>query len=265
MTTQKQIKSVLRSVLATEKDIALIGRDVYVTPIKKIARCISFEKLSNPDSFRLRWHVNHLFGKLHAADTIWGKWLQDSEKRYSWTWTSRSLEEDIFNVTTKVALPKLRRINTIEDYIGMVNFIDAGQPHRDVDFDASPSETEIREFSQKDYPTRFPSDRALILMALGRTEDAAAMCEEIPYFDVKNPGKNRFPLPHMNFFFDVLCPMLRENDRKKIILLLHSLEEEKIRFHKLEKFWSRIPFPLELMQENSGRSLPGQFSGKAVQ
>jgi hypothetical protein len=57
-------------------------------------------------------------------------------------------------------------------------------------------------------------------------------------------------LPDMGEEYDCitkeLCPLITKGDRSGIANLLHRCEEDSVRALKVEKFWERTPFPIEL-------------------
>ena len=43
-----------------------------------------------------------------------------------------------------------------------------------------------------------------------------------------------------------LCPLVAANDRAGLANLLHSYEAQSVKNLKIEKYWQRTPFPIEL-------------------
>jgi hypothetical protein len=43
-----------------------------------------------------------------------------------------------------------------------------------------------------------------------------------------------------------LCPLVASNDRAGLAKLLHSYEAQSVKNLKIEKFWERTPFPIEM-------------------
>ena len=91
--------------------------------------------------------------------------------------------------------------------------------------------------------------KLFVALARGDLEAARSICEYM-----KTDRAQRYYLPDMRERYDrvtqELCPLVAANDRPGLARLLHSYEVQSVKNLKVEKFWERTPFPIELSQQS---------------
>jgi hypothetical protein len=122
MTTAAQVKKMVQPLLARHGDLALVGRWIYVKPVHHFARAVLIDRMLNPEKFRPRWAVVHLFQARNFFPLNWGEWLynESSPTPGSWKITDANISQALTDQIERRALPKLRAINTLDDYLAFV-------------------------------------------------------------------------------------------------------------------------------------------------
>ena len=73
MTTIAQVKRVVQPLLQRNPDLALVGRDVIITPVHHILRGITLMRSINPELFIPAWAVIFLFEPSDSLSLNWGE------------------------------------------------------------------------------------------------------------------------------------------------------------------------------------------------
>jgi hypothetical protein len=81
-------------------------------------------------------------------------------------------------------------------------------------------------------------------IARGDLVAAEAICD---YLKTK-AGKSEYVYQEERYGRAVqeLCPLVAANDRAGLANLLHSYEAQSVKNLKIEKYWERTPFPIEM-------------------
>ncbi|MPZ37931.1 MAG: hypothetical protein GEU95_07675 [Rhizobiales bacterium] len=220
MTTIAQVKQVVQPLLQRNPDLALVGRRVIIKPIHHILRGISIGRSINPALFIPAWAVVFLFEPRDSLSLNWG------ERIYKVTWdvADPDLPTKMCEAIEEQALPLVRPIKTIDDFVGFAT----------------------KERFRDTYLDLYEHRKIFVDIARGDLESARSICE----YMATDRAKHRYlPLKmdeEYNRITKELCPLIAANDRPGLARLLHKYEEGSVRAMKLEKYWEPTPFPIEL-------------------
>ena len=228
MTTAAQVKKIVQPLLEQHSDLALVGRWIYVKPVHHFARAVLIDRMLNSENFRPRWAVVHLFEAQNFFPLDWGEWLYNelSPTPGSWKITDANISQALIDQIERHALPQLRAIKTLDDYLAFVA---------------------RHMFGPKLFD--WSHCRIIVDVALGDLEAARAISEQnIQRWsnwsddpDLDEDGKAKFRR------VGELCAKLAEDDRAGLARLLHEWEAYTVKNFKIEHLWEPTPFPLELM------------------
>jgi hypothetical protein len=210
VTTAAHVKQAMMPLLQRHSDLALIGRMLVITPVRNVLSFICVDRRSNPNIFVVDTAVTLSFLKLGHWPLSGGRLLYIHQRM----WDIRDLESiELLRQMIESALPELRRINSIDDYV----------THRTNDPENSW------------YFLRNIHLRAIAAVANGDLEQAHSLIEK----GLANGLLNRAPE-----YYD----LLRTRDRTALLNILREQQAFTIKSLKLEKYWQPTPFPLELQE-----------------
>ena len=222
MTTAAQVKKIVRPLLERHADLALVGRWIFVKPVHHFARAVLIGRMLNPDKFRPQWAVIHLFEAQKSFSLDWGEWLynESSESPGSWKITDLDISSALTDEIERRALPQLRTIQTLDDYLAFVS----RHMFRHQLFD-------------------WPQCKIIVDVALGDLEPARSICKENmhrwsvdqPHHDEDSKAKYRR--------LRELCARLAENDRAGLARLLHEWEAYTVGTSRSNTSGNRPRFP----------------------
>ena len=220
MTTVAQVKQVVQPLLQRNPDLVLVGRRVIIKPVRHILRGITLMRSINPSLFIPAWAVIFPFEPIDSFSLNWG------ERIYKVTWdvTNPDLPAKMCEAIEEQALPLLRPIETIDDFVGFA--------------------TEER-FCHT-YLDQYEHRKIFVDIARGDLDSARSICE---YMATDHAKRKYLPLKmdeEYNRITKELCPLIAKNDCAGLARLLHKYEEGSVRAMKLEKYWEPTPFPIEL-------------------
>lgn len=220
MTTIAQVKQVALPLLQRNPDLVLVGRRVLIKPIQHILRGISFGRSIAPNLFIPAWAVIFLFEPSDSLSLNWGERIY----KVAWDVANPDLPVKMCEAIEEQALPLLRPIKTINDFVGFAT----------------------KERFRDTYLDLYEHRKIFIDIARGDLDSARSICE---YMATDHAKRRYLPLK-MNEEYDritkELCPLIAVNDRFGLARLLHKYEESSVRAMKLEKYWEPTPFPIEL-------------------
>jgi hypothetical protein len=223
MTTAAQVKEVMQPLLRRNPDLALVGRRVVIKPVHHILRGISIGRSQDPGRFVPAWAVIFLFEPSDSLSLNWGERVYD---RLGSAWNVADhddLPAMMCKAIEKQALPLLRPIKTIDDFVGFAT----------------------KERFRNTYLDLYEHRKIFVDVARGDLDAARSICE---YMATDRAKRKYLPL-NMHEEYDritqELCPLIAANDRSGLARLLHSYEQGSVRAMKLEKFWEPTPFPIE--------------------
>jgi len=208
MTTAAQVKQVVGPLLKRNPDLALVGRLVVVKPVHHILRGIYIDWRSfNSKLFVPTWAANFLFQPNAYFHFFWGKRMHGA-----WGIDAPDLAEKLADAIERDALPTLRSIVTIDDFI---------------------------RFAHGAWPE---DHKPYVDVALGDFKAAQSMCD---FFAGLN-GHYGIRQEECENVVRELCPRIATNDRRGLAQVLHAYETASVKQLKFEKLWQPTPFPIEL-------------------
>lgn len=207
MTTAAQVKRVVGPLLKRNPDLALVKRLLVIKPVHHILRGISISHSYDPKCFVLTWSANFLFQPNAYFHFFWGKRMHGV-----WNIDIPELAEILADAIEREALPTLRSIVTIDDFVRFANgaWVEDHKPYVDA--------------------------------AIGDFEAAQSMCD---FFAGLN-GHYGIRQEESEHVVRDLCPRIAAHDRRGLAQLLHKHEAESVKRLMLEKLWEPTPFPIEL-------------------
>src|SRR5262245_14274471 len=207
MTTATQVKQLVQPLMHRNPDLALVGRLVVIRPVHHILRGIMIGRSLDPKSFVPNWSAIFLFEPNAHFHLFWGTRL-----RGRWDLGIPDLPIKLAETIEQEALPVLRQISTIDDFVGFADgaWVEDERPYVDI--------------------------------ARGDLAAAQSMCD---FFSSLN-GRYGIRQEECEKVVHELCPRIAANDRQGLARLLHEYEAESVKRLKLEKLWRSTPFPIEL-------------------
>ncbi len=219
MTTRSQIKNLVQPLLERNFDLALDGQWLHLKPVRHILKTILFDRTGIANCFCPRLAVMVLFEPGSTIDIKYGE-IFSGPHGYAWYWDDPGMPSNLLNVIESYALPFLRSIVTIDDFVTYTSFPD--------------------RFRNAELPG-FPYLTVPIDVARGDLEAARSTCEiwrdRLPRLGPRDPTVVNLK---------TLCPLLASNDVPALVRQLHAWEEYTVKQLKLEKIWERTPFPIEI-------------------
>jgi hypothetical protein len=230
MTTSRNLKQLLRPLLARRADIAFVGRTLFLQPLTHYLRGVEFKAsrfhtASQAISFPHQLYNGQGVPDFGSSDgykyQMAKGWEQDLEQ------TSITL----CNAMEREALPAVE---------GIVDYINHQKSSRYFNL---PPGSEISD-----------SPRCTFLVALGECSvgdlDSAeqkmspmmARLEEYPFA----AATEEFRYHPLLFWRMAYLTRLLQTDRGRVLPLLHDWEAHAVKGMKLTKYWKPMPFPCEL-------------------
>jgi hypothetical protein len=225
MPSAAQIKKAIQPLLQRNSDLALLNRFVIIKPVHHIQRGIFFRS-GSADTFYPIWTVNVTFApQVLGFDTIWARDVYAAPLRSGFYTYHSDVSEILCERIEQVALPLLRQVQTIDDFVA---------------FNTS------ERFPGQSLDGGFDYIRVYVDIARGDFASALKFCEF-----VKTRGGYADFIPWAyEVFAETLYPMLMANDRVGLAQYLKDFELAEVKRRGLEKFWEPTPFPLESQSDN---------------
>jgi len=220
MTTVAHVKQVVQPLLHRNPDLVLVGRDVFVRPIRHILRGVTLMRSIDPKLFIPAWAVVFLFEPRDSLSLNWGQRIY----KITWDVTNPDLKANMCEAIEKQALPLLRPIETIDDFVGFAT----------------------KKRFRDTYLDLYEHRKIFVDIARCDLDSARSICE---YMATDHAKRKYLPLKmdeEYNRITKELCPLIVKRDRAGLARLLHKYEEGSVRAMKLEKYWEPTPFPIEL-------------------
>lgn len=207
MTTVAQVKQVVAPLLQRNPDLTVIGRLVVVKPVHHILRGVLIGRSLDPQLFVPNWSAVFLFepdAHFHL--------FRGTRMRGIWDMGAPGLAEKLAEAIEREALPSLRSIVTIDDFVKFANgaWVEDEKPYVDA--------------------------------ARGDFEAAQEMCD----FLIGLNGRYGIRQNECERVVQSLCPLIATNNRPAIARILHEHEADSVKRLRLNKLWEPTPFPIEL-------------------
>ena len=210
--------------LQRNPDLVVCGRDIVVTPIRHFMRFVMMDGASNPDVFRPRWAMSHLFQRSRRRPT---NYVGDiSFPQYGlWRHSDPATPQLFAQEVERDALPFLRSVVSLADYVA---FGDAAQDAHDFQWTTNHIEMRL----------------CIVRAAMGDIDRALHDCERTAA-GLTQWSRSPDLKDEVELVVQELLPRLRSGDRASIAQLLHSWEAFTVNANKLEHLWKPTPFPIE--------------------
>lgn len=221
MTTKGQINRLVKPLLARHDDLLLVGDLIVHKPVHHVLRAVLIDRTGEAARFRPHWSVMNLVEPREIFS------LNFSERFYHpalplWRWDDPKLTDAFIEAVEGEALPLLRPIQTLDDF---------------VTFTCDRKRFQLGPFDA------FPFSKVIVDVARGDIESARAICDWIP------PDAESQWVPHWQARLRrgrTICPLIAAEDWAGLARQLREWEEFTVKNLKLESVWERTPFPLEL-------------------
>jgi hypothetical protein len=224
MTTVAQVRRLVKPLLDRNTDLELVGRWIFVKPVRHFARSILIDRTLDPAEFQPKWAVVHLFQVRRSFSLDWGEELYNeaSANRGPWRMVDPATSSALLDQIEERVLPILRAMKTLDDYLAFVS----GHLFRHKLFN-------------------WPDAKIIVDVALGDLDAARKICvDHIHQWPVDNPAHDEDSRQKFHRLHE-LCARLKADDRPGLAQLLHEWEARTVRNLKIEHLWERTPFPLE--------------------
>lgn len=230
MTTQAQVKKLVKPLLERHSDLALVGHLIVVKPLRHVLRAIIIDRTSNAAYFRPAWFVDHLLEDHHAFHITWGSRVYGA-KRVNWTFSNAGVGDDLLEAAERGLLPILRAISNLESLYTIAAAGAGGCP-----------------------PFGEGAGAVVMSIALGNLDAARRLVPSVrERFSIGSPVEISRVNPHFVFdtpsyfdWFNRLCRLLDQDDRDGMARMLHDWEAATIGNLKMKHLWEPTPFPLEV-------------------
>jgi hypothetical protein len=218
LTTSADVKRAMQPLLERHDDLALLGRMLIIKPVRHILRFVCIDRRSSPNIFVANTAVNLSFLKFGGWSLSGGRPLYIHQR----LWDIRDAEsiELLRNMIDEEALPELRNINSIDDFVA----------HRSKDPKNS-------RYFFANY-----NMRTTIAIAKGDLEGAISIIDPA----LADGSQEWVPK-----YYSALVA----RDRIALANFLHEQQIQSIKTLKLEKYWESTPFPLESQITASSASI----------
>jgi hypothetical protein len=220
MTTVAHVKQVVQPLLQRNPDLVLVKRRVFIKPIRHILRGVTLMRSIDPSLFIPAWAVVFLFEPTSSFSLNWGQRIY----KVTWDVANPDLPAKMCEAIEEQALPLLRPIETIDDFVGFA------------------TEKRFRDT----YLDLYEHRKIFVDIACGNLDSAQSICE---YMATDHAKSKYLPMKmdeEYNRITKELCPLVAKRDRAGLARLLHKYEEGSVRAMKLEKYWEPTPFPIEM-------------------
>ena len=222
MTTVAETRKLAKSLLNQNPDLVIVGRLVFYKQVGHLLRGIYIDRCSNKLRFCPKWTIDYLFRPMEGYHIGIGEDIYPNEGD-QWLIDIDKIDEKFADKMEEVALPKLKKFQMIEEF----------------------SKITYKMCSVEITPDRNPIRKFYVDLALGNLESANIAFELF----AKHPdyGVKQFYSPkHYGEIMDVVRPLVHAQDKTAIAALLHKWEAYSVKQLKLEKYWQKTPFPIEL-------------------
>jgi hypothetical protein len=225
MTTAAQVKKLVKPLLDRDSNLALVGRWIYVKPVHHFARAVLIDRMLDAAKFRPQWAVVHVFQPRRFFPLSWGEWLYNerSARPGSWRITDPDVGAALIREIETHALPALRAIKSLEDYLAFVS----------------------RHYFRH-HLFEWPDCRIIVEVALGDLDAArATAAENLATWSTTRPEHDEETQEKYRRLRE-LCARVAADEREGLAQLLHEWEALTVKNLKIEHLWEPTPFPLEL-------------------
>lgn len=218
MTTQAEVKRLVRPLLERNFDLVLSKRDVYIQPIYHMLRGIGIYRTSSKFKFMVSWVVMPL---CIPAEMFIDIYANDITPSKLWNIALPDVAIHLADRVEQCGLPVIRKIETIDDFCNL----------------DLPITLRFRSWRHDERRKPF------IDAACGRFDEAAELCRKI------KSDERSWRAAKMDDEFEaianVLYPLVVNRDLKGLANQLREWEAFTARNLGIEQYWEPTPFPFE--------------------
>jgi hypothetical protein len=223
MTTIAQVRQAVQPLLQRNPNLALVGREIIIRPVHHVLRGIFIDRSLDADLFVPTWFVMSMFTPNDYIKFSWG------ERMYRptpgrWDVNDPQVSPLMCDEIERLALPRLRRVQTIDDLIKFAS---------------------RRRFKEACLDFN-ESNKIYFDIARGDFRSARKLCARIA--GIAKTTSSDWMRKDYGKIAKTLGPLLAANDRAGLAQVLRDCEAYSAKKLKLEKLWEPTPFPLELQQ-----------------
>ncbi len=204
MTTVAQVKQAVQPLLQRNPDLALIGRLVVIKPVHHILRGVYIDRSLDPKLFVPTWSIIFIAEPRDQIGFHWGSRV--FRPGSVWDISEPKLPEEMCEAIEREALPSMRSIKTIDDFVTFTS----------------------EERFPDTYLDLYPASRIFVDVARGDLEAASTICDYM-----RSDRAKKWYLPDMQDTYDrvtkELCPSITANDRPSLARLLHGYEAQSVK------------------------------------
>lgn len=223
MVTAADVRSYLKPLLDKHDDLALVGRLLVVKPVHHVLRGVLIDRTSSRDYVDPTWFLYHVFGPYPRTPLSYGERLY-SRRFKGWRTTRPEIGASLCEEIEEVALPQLRSVFTLEEYVAAVPSTRGGH---------------IWSIDSE--------QKSLIDLALGDLVSARRLCAD-KICNRPDPKPKEADVTKAEAAgAKLLCSLLAGDDIEAIVRTLHAWEATNIKALKLDTYWQPTPFPVEAM------------------
>jgi hypothetical protein len=216
----------IRPLLERNRDLALVGRWIYVKPVHHFARAVLIGRTSSGEHFRPCWSVIHLFQVRRIFTLNWGDSLDELLPGlfgFDWPISVPGIADGLCAAIEKQALPWLRTMSTLDLYLAFIS----QNLFRHHLYDKGDAEV-------------------IVHVARGHLGAARKICDEqVQRWSTDKPEYDDDTRAKFRRLRELSALVMRD-DRVRLAQLLHKWEAQTVKNFKIEHLWEPTPFPLEL-------------------
>ena len=216
MTTARDAKRLVRPLLERHDDLSMVGAFLIVPPVRHFIRAVLIGRLGSREWFRPVAASNFLFECQFNFTFHHDDYLHPKSKEMRWRLDTPGVGAALCEVIEDVALPKLRRQETLEEFRSR--------------YGVNGGFFEFRKFT--------------LDAACGDFESADRLSGIVLNLPMREPHWRRYREEHERIVSS-LCPLVAARDRAGIAALLNAWEAATVKALKLEHLWEPSPFPVE--------------------
>ena len=196
---------------------------IVIKPVHHLLRFIFIDRTGDSNVYSPKWSLTDLFHELDDVPLGLGdSMLRDRRGKHTpwWLWSDPTAPEEFVEIVERVALPKLRAIQTLQDYLKF----------------ALPTSPLTLKY--------FWGMQIFVSIAMGDL-DAVREVFKSNLDAAKYRGLDKYKPGSTNRLIE-RGRGLGADDRAELARLLHEWEGHTVKKLKLDNIWQQTPFPIEL-------------------
>jgi hypothetical protein len=228
MTTFRQVKSLVRPLLARNPDLVLVGRMIAVKPIRHMLRYIYIDATGEQMRFRPWCVAVPLYNRMDEIRLGPGRELFRTNRTGQpcfWLLSDNDVSQDLMEILEQDALAQLRKILSLPDLLAFGI----------AESDSRPKYLRGKRIWSHIATGDFSKVRDLLAEDWGHPEVGGDV--HVGRLNARCPGLGTRLLER--------GPDISADDRAELARILHEDEAFSVEHLKIGHIWERTPFPLE--------------------